>query len=122
MENVLVPLNLSGVSGREAEERSLGLLDSLGMGARTQLKPHALSAGERQRVSLARALANRPAVLLADEPTANLDRRRGLDVMRILRREADSGRSVLVVSHDDRLCALADRTLNLDEGRLVQAP
>jgi len=118
-ENVELALNIAGVTGRRARERATQLLLSLGLGHRLNFRSRDLSGGEKQRVSIARALANEPPLLLADEPTANLDSRQGHEVMRLIRHITDEGsRAVLVVSHDQRICEVADRVLWLEDGRL----
>lgn len=116
-ENVAVAANLAGTTGPAARRRALELLDRVGLAQRAAARPSQLSGGEQQRVAVARALANDPPVLLADEPTANLDASRGRDLARLLRRLADEdGRSVVIVSHDDRLREVADRVLWLEDG------
>ena len=116
-ENVEVALNLAGSRGGGADARARQLLDELGLGARLDFAADQLSGGEKQRVAVARAIANRPQLILADEPTANLDSQRGQETMRLLRRLAnDEGASVLIVSHDERLRAVADRVLWLEDG------
>src|SRR3990172_892146 len=111
-ENVEVVLNLAGVKGREARQRAESILRELDLGDRLDFRPHQLSGGEKQRGAIARALANDPAIILADEPTANLDSRIGHEVMRLLRQIArDQGRSVIIVSHDQRIKDIADRVL-----------
>ena len=116
-ENVEYALNLAGTSGRAAHERARTLLTKLGLGERLRFRPEKLSGGEKQRVALSRALANEPAVILADEPTANLDSKIGHEIARLLRKAADEqGRSVLIVSHDVRLKDIADRVLWLEDG------
>ena len=118
-ENVEVALNLAGTSGTTADARARQLLDDLGLGARLDFASDQLSGGEKQRVAVARAIANRPQLILADEPTANLDSQRGRETMRLLRRLAnDQGTTVLIVSHDARLREVADRVLWLEDGRL----
>jgi putative ABC transport system ATP-binding protein len=118
LENVLVALNLAGKKGRGALERATQLLQDFEMEGRSQFRPEQLSGGERQRVSLARALANDPSLVLADEPTANLDSRRGHEVMELLRSIAKrQGRTVVIVSHDQRIRDIADRVLWLEDGR-----
>ena len=108
-ENVEVALNLAGSHGATADARARRLLDDQ------------LSGGEKQRVAVARAIANRPQLILADEPTANLDSQRGQETMRLLRRLAnDEGATVLIVSHDERLRTLADRVLWLEDGRFKE--
>ncbi|MEX0800325.1 MAG: ABC transporter ATP-binding protein [Dehalococcoidia bacterium] len=121
-ENVELALNLAGRGGRESAETAGELLDGLGMGHRRRFKPNDLSGGEKQRVSIARALANEPPLLLADEPTANLDSKQGREVVDLLRGIAgEQGRTVLIVSHDERIRDMADRVLWLEDGRLSEA-
>jgi putative ABC transport system ATP-binding protein len=120
-ENVEVALNLAGSRGPTADARARQLLDDLGLGARLDFGAEQLSGGEKQRVAVARAIANRPQLILADEPTANLDSQRGQETMRLLRRLAnDEGATVLIVSHDERLPAVADRVLWLEDGRFKE--
>ena len=117
-ENVEVALNVAGVRGAEAHRRATTLLQELGLGERLDFVPETLSGGEKQRVSIARALANDPDLVLADEPTANLDSSIGREVMRRLRDIAKRyGQSVLIVSHDDRIREFVDRVLWLEDGR-----
>ncbi|MFA5883185.1 MAG: ATP-binding cassette domain-containing protein [Acidimicrobiia bacterium] len=118
-ENVELACNLAGVTGARAHARARELLDRFGLGERLRFLPAQMSGGEQQRVAIARALANNPPVLLADEPTANLDSKIGHEVARLLRALAhDEGRSVLMVSHDTRLEEVADRVLWLEDGAL----
>ena len=117
LENVELACNLAGVKGREARDRATALLNRLGLAERLHFRPDQLSGGEKQRVALSRALANDPPVILADEPTANLDSGHGREIARLLRQLAtDDGRSVVIVSHDDRLKEIADRILWLEDG------
>ena len=119
VENVEVALNVAGHVGTEAHERARELLVDAGLEGRLDFHARDLSGGEKQRVSIARALANRPPLLLADEPTANLDSRHGHEVMELLRDLARrEGSAVVVVSHDPRLHDIADRVLWLEDGRL----
>jgi putative ABC transport system ATP-binding protein len=119
IENVALPLRLLGVPRRDATKRAVGLLQSLGLGERLSASPKTLSGGEKQRVSLARALAAEPAVLLADEPTASLDTRTGHGAMEVLRSSAhNGGQACLVVTHDTRLVEFADRVLRIEDGRI----
>jgi putative ABC transport system ATP-binding protein len=122
-ENVEVALNLAGVSGTKARLESERLLRELGMEERMEFKPRHLSGGEKQRVSIARALANNPRLVLADEPTASLDSRRGREVAEILRGVvAGRERSVIIVSHDERITDIADRILWMEDGRVSAHP
>jgi putative ABC transport system ATP-binding protein len=119
IENVALPLRLMGIPRRHALERAGELLNSLGLGDRVSASPKTLSGGEKQRVSLARALAAEPAVLLADEPTASLDTRIGREAMEVLTASARNGRQAcLVVTHDTRLADYADRVLGIEDGHI----
>jgi putative ABC transport system ATP-binding protein len=116
-ENVAVACNLAGLAGAAARRRARDLLGRVGLLERAAFRPAKLSGGEQQRVSVARALANNPPVLLADEPTANLDAAHGRDLARLLRGLADEDkRAVVIVSHDTRLREVADRVLWLEDG------
>ncbi|MBI5232631.1 MAG: ATP-binding cassette domain-containing protein [Coriobacteriales bacterium] len=116
-ENVQVVLDFAGVSGSKARQRATELLEGMELGQRLDFLPEKLSGGEKQRVAIARAMANDPALLLCDEPTANLDSRIGHDVVVRLREIADQrGKSVVIVSHDERIKPHADRVLWLDDG------
>lgn len=119
-ENVEVVLNLAGVKGQAAHARATEILTRLGLGPRLEHKPADLSGGEKQRVAIARALVNEAPLILADEPTGNLDSQTGRDVMELLCCELgrERGRAIVIVTHDHRLRAIADRTLWLEDGRL----
>ena len=120
-ENIAVAANLAGTTGPSAHQRARELLGRVGLAHRAAARPSQMSGGEQQRVAVARALANDPPVLLADEPTANLDASRGRDLARLLRQLADEDhRSVVIVSHDDRLREIADRVLWLEDGQFRQ--
>jgi len=116
-ENVQIPLRGGGVSARTAKERALTLLGDVGLSDRVEHRPGDLSGGQQQRVAIARALAHNPPVVLADEPTAHLDYLQVDGVIRLLRTLADSGRLVVVATHDDRLVPLADQLVNLTPRR-----
>ena len=121
-ENVEYPLLLIGVPARERRDRVGDLLNRVGLDQKANRRPHELSGGERQRVAVARALVNRPALVLADEPTANLDSVTGaavLDLMDELR--DDLGATFLFASHDPRLLSRMDRVINLRDGRIADA-
>jgi putative ABC transport system ATP-binding protein len=118
-ENVELALNVNGISGAAAAERARQLLSAGGLEQRIDTRTRDLSGGEKQRVSIARAIANNPPLLLADEPTANLDSRNGRAVMELLSELARAhATGVVVVSHDTRLQDLADNVLWLEDGRL----
>ena len=121
LENVELPLNLAGVKGEAARQRARALLEQAGLGHRLAFRPPKMSGGEQQRVSIARALANEPLLILADEPTANLDSKHGHDVMLLLRQiSREKRRSVIAVSHDERVRSVADRVLWLEDGRFKE--
>jgi putative ABC transport system ATP-binding protein len=116
-ENVELACNLAGITGRPAHQRARALLQRVGLSHRLSFRPEQLSGGEQQRVAIARALANNPPLILADEPTANLDSAIGRDVARLLRQLAtEDDRAVVIVSHDARLEEIADRVLWLEDG------
>ena len=122
-ENVMLPMDLDGVNDREARERAEELLEYLGVAERAEDLPEHMSGGEKQRVMVARALANKPKMILADEPTASLDAERGLSVMRVLRKIAnEQGTAILVVTHDSRMIGEMDRIINLQDGKVVDRP
>lgn len=122
LENVAIVAELAGARGSEARRKATALLTSLGLGERLNFLPEKLSGGEKQRVAIARALVNDPALILADEPTANLDSKIGHEIMRLLRSIAkEQGRSVVIVSHDQRIKDIADRVLWLEDGQFKEA-
>jgi putative ABC transport system ATP-binding protein len=121
-ENVQIALDLAGTPAPEARRRARELLVEAGLADRLGFRARDLSAGEKQRVSIARAIANRPRLILADEPTASLDSRAGAVVMDLLRELTHrERRAAVVVSHDTRLEAVADRVLWMEDGRLEVA-
>jgi putative ABC transport system ATP-binding protein len=127
-DNVELPALLAGASPRQARRRREELLAELGIADKAGTAPARLSGGEQQRVALARALANEPSLLLADEPTGNLDSSNTRDVLRLLRRAHAGGQAILMVTHDARVASLADRVINLydgmvaDDARIVPIP
>jgi len=120
MENVLLPMELAGVSRHDRKPRAVELLTSVGIPAeRYGHKPSRLSGGEQQRVAMARALANTPPVLLADEPTGNLDRKNAMQVIDLLRGMAkNGGLCVVLVTHNEKIASGADRVVALNYGRV----
>ncbi|MBT8091852.1 MAG: cell division ATP-binding protein FtsE [Gammaproteobacteria bacterium] len=120
-DNVALPLIIAGVSHRDAGRRVRAALDQVGLLHKEKRKPETLSAGEQQRVGIARAIVTRPKLLIADEPTGNLDPDLSLEVMRIFRRFNEVGVTLLIASHDISLIdRLGCRRIALDEGRLLQ--
>lgn len=119
LENVALPLTFQGVGKEEREERAADLLEMVGLGERLKHRPAELSGGEQQRVSIARALVNEPEMLLADEPTGNLDSDTGEDIMELLTSlNRDKGMTVVVVTHNPRDAGYADRTVNMIDGMI----
>lgn len=119
LENVEVVLRMKGVPRHSLATQSLALLERVGLGPRAHAYPRDLSGGEKQRTALARALASEPPIVLADEPTANLDSHTGHDVLALLRSLADeAGKAVAIVSHDPKAEAEAHQVLVLEDGRL----
>ena len=117
LENVAIVAELAGRKSHAARDKATAVLTELGLGARLDFLPEKLSGGEKQRVAIARALINDPTLILADEPTANLDSKIGHEIMRLLRAIAkEQGRSVVIVSHDQRIRDIADRVLWLEDG------
>lgn len=119
VENVELPALLVGLSARRARRRALDLLEQLGVAERAHHLPDRLSGGERQRVAVARAMVNDPLVILADEPTGNLDSRATGDTLRLFAGLRDSGQSLLVVTHDARVASTADHLLTMRDGAIV---
>jgi len=122
LENLLLPVELKGSVGEEERVRARRLLEEVGLGDRAATFPDRLSGGEQQRVAVARALVHEPSLVLADEPTGNLDEDTGERVAELLDRLVrDAGRSLVVVTHSRELSARMDRILRLDHGRLVES-
>ncbi len=123
VENVQLAMEINGAAPRAARERAMDLLADLGVADRARHLPSALSSGQQQRVAVARALANRPSLVLADEPTAALDSRRGRQVMELFARVAHEHRAgVIVVTHDHRALDVFDRALEMEDGVIRGEP
>ncbi len=121
LENVSIVAELAGMKGGAARKKAAEILSNLGLAGRLNFLPEKLSGGEKQRVAIARALVNSPTLILADEPTANLDSKIGHEIMRLLRQIAkEQGRSVVIVSHDQRIRDIADRVLWLEDGQFKE--
>jgi putative ABC transport system ATP-binding protein len=118
-ENITLPLIIDGKNPKQYQDRLDNLLEMVGLSERRRHKPDQLSGGEQQRVSLARALITEPAILLADEPTGNLDSKTGMAIMELLRLSRDQlGQTIVVVTHDARAAAYADRVVFLRDGKI----
>ncbi|HET7028074.1 MAG TPA: ABC transporter ATP-binding protein [Candidatus Limnocylindrales bacterium] len=119
LENVATPLLYQGVGRRQRLARATAVLERLGLADRLAHEPSELSGGQQQRVAIARALVTEPALILADEPTGNLDSHAGAEVISVLRELNASGRTVVLITHDRAVAAVADRQVPIADGRLV---
>jgi putative ABC transport system ATP-binding protein len=118
LENVAAPLAYQGVGHRERTVRAKAMLDRLGLGERLDHEPTELSGGQQQRVGIARALVTEPALLLADEPTGNLDSHAGAEVIDLFHELHDAGRTIVLITHDPDVAAVADRQIHIRDGRI----
>jgi len=119
LANVEVPLVYAGVRRRERRKRARDALETVGLADRLLHKPSEMSGGQRQRVAIARALVTNPSILLADEPTGNLDTATGDDIMRLFDRLNAAGHTLIVVTHEDEIANHAQRTIRLSDGKIV---
>jgi len=116
LENVALPLVYTGFSKVDRQKKAKEVLDKVGLGDRIDHKPNQLSGGQRQRVAVARALVNNPSIILADEPTGNLDSKTSLDIMKLFEEIHDMGNTLIVVTHEEEVAAHAHRILRLRDG------
>ena len=120
LENVTIPAHIQGTDEAIANKKAKELLDYLGLGDRMEHKPQELSGGEQQRVAVARALINDPAVIFADEPTGNLDASSSDDLHNLFKKlQSEMGQTFLIVTHNQELAKLSDRTLTMQDGRII---
>src|SRR5437660_7999763 len=122
LDNVALPMTLGGIPAAQRRERGRRLLEKVGLKDRVNFRPTRLSGGEQQRVSVARALANRPGLILADEPTGNLDEEAGQGVLDLIKEMHDLGATVVMVTHDPDVAAVAGRTVRMRNGNIVEDP
>jgi putative ABC transport system ATP-binding protein len=120
LDNVATPLLYQGVSRRDRAARATSALERLGLGDRLDHEPTELSGGQQQRVAIARALVTEPALILADEPTGNLDSHAGADVLALLHELHDAGRTIVLITHDAEVAKTADRQVHLRDGQVVE--
>jgi putative ABC transport system ATP-binding protein len=120
LENVILPLLLARVNPENHEDLAMESLEKVGLGNRARHKPGELSGGEQQRVSIARGIVNEPSILLADEPTGNLDRKTGDEITQILHDLNGGGQTIVFVTHDQRKAEEADRVFSMLDGRIVK--
>jgi putative ABC transport system ATP-binding protein len=116
MKNVELPLVYAGVSTSERHKRAAKALEDVGLGDRTDHKPNELSGGQRQRVAIARALVTNPSIILADEPTGNLDTKTGMEIMKLFSQIWDQGNTVIIVTHEEEVARYAKRIIKLRDG------
>ena len=119
LENVMMPMTYAKVNKKEREERAHSLLSLVGLNDRTEHKPTELSGGQQQRVSIARALANNPAIILADEPTGALDSTTGIEVLNQLKKLNRDGKTVIIITHDPDVAQTTNRVITLKDGCVV---
>ncbi len=118
LANVELPLIYAGVSSSERKERAFQMLERVGLGDRVDHKPNELSGGQRQRVAIARALVNNPSILLADEPTGNLDTKTGIEIMHLFEELYNAGHTIIVVTHEEDIAEHSRRIIRLRDGVL----
>lgn len=121
LENVELPMAEAGLSKSDRKTRGRELLEYVGLGHRERHRPSELSGGEQQRVAIARSLANKPAILLADEPTGELDARTGAEIIALFKQLNDDGTTIIVVTHDEDLADAAKRKIHMRDGMIVSA-
>ncbi len=119
LENVMIPMTYARMPKAERIEKAKALLELVGLGDRIHHKPTELSGGQQQRVSIARALSNDPAIILADEPTGALDSKTGQEVLAQLRKLNDSGKTVVIITHDNDIADTTDRKISLFDGKVI---
>ena len=118
LHNVELPLVYAGVSGKDRQERAKAALAKVELNDRASHKPNELSGGQRQRVAIARALVNNPSILLADEPTGNLDSKTGVEIMAVFKRLHDAGNTIILVTHEPDIAAYAHRVIHIRDGQV----
>jgi putative ABC transport system ATP-binding protein len=118
LHNVELPLVYAGISGRDRQERAKQALEKVELMSRASHKPNELSGGQRQRVAIARALVNNPSILLADEPTGNLDSKTGVEIMAVFKRLHDAGNTIVLVTHEADIAAYAHRVIHIRDGQV----
>jgi putative ABC transport system ATP-binding protein len=118
LHNVELPLVYAGVSGKDRQQRAREALEKVDLGPRMNHKPNELSGGQRQRVAIARALVNNPSILLADEPTGNLDSKTGVEIMNLFARLHETGNTIILVTHEADIAAHAHRVIHIRDGQV----
>jgi len=119
IENVKLPMAITGIDGQQQKEMAMKVLESVGLGDKAHRLPDQLSGGEQERVAIARAIVNNPPILLADEPTGNLDTKTAKEVMGILKQLNENGQTILMVTHNPDLCDYSSRTIQVKDGECL---
>jgi putative ABC transport system ATP-binding protein len=120
LENVMLPLSFAGMKAKDRRAQAAASLTAVGLGERLKHKPTELSGGQRQRVAIARALATKPSIIIADEPTGNLDSERGAEIMKLLQGLNKQGITLIIITHDMSIAAMAGRVLHIKDGHLSE--
>lgn len=121
LENVKLPMVIAGAAEPERTKKAKEILSNLGMADRLNHYPNQLSGGQKQRVAIARALVNDPEIILADEPTGNLDSKSGKEVLEILKKLHDEGRTIIIITHDESITKVTNKTLRIRDGKLIES-
>ncbi|MCB2358424.1 ABC transporter ATP-binding protein [Clostridium estertheticum] len=119
LENVMLPMLYAGVSAKERKDRALIALEKVGLSDRIKHRPNEISGGQKQRVAIARAMVNNPAVIMADEPTGNLDTKSSIEIMKIFQNLNEDGATILMVTHEDDIAKCAKRIVRFLDGKIV---
>ena len=120
LENVELPLTYAGKKGLSRKNRAIETLNSVGLGNRIHHRPTELSGGQQQRVAIARALSTDPPIILADEPTGNLDTKSGREIMEILKKLHEGGKTIILITHDINIANQAERNVHIQDGKIVK--
>jgi putative ABC transport system ATP-binding protein len=120
IENVELPLIYQGISSKERHSKAIEALEAVGLGDRVRHKPSELSGGQQQRVAIARALVSNPPIIMADEPTGNLDSKSGMDIIGVLKELHNAGSTIILITHDNNIAAQAKRAVRISDGKIVE--
>jgi len=120
IENVELPLIYQGISSKERHIKAIEALEAVGLGDRVRHKPSELSGGQQQRVAIARALVSNPPIIMADEPTGNLDSKSGMDIIGVLKELHNAGSTIILITHDNNIAAQAKRAVRISDGKIVE--